>query len=293
MRSLVLGAVDTPEADQALVDMAVELATAAGALTRKWFDRGTVQFDTKDDGSPVTEADKAAERYLREQISLAFPTDAIVGEEEDDRDGTSGRTWIIDPIDGTKSFTHGVPLYGTLLSVVDEHGPSVGVIVMPALDEVLSAGRGLGARHNGRETSVNDNSDFESSYIMTSGLEYWPDPAERDRLVNCDATLRTWADAYGYLLLATGRCEAVIDPLVKIWDIAPMQVIIPEAGGVLTDQIGAPWEEGRHIVASNGKIHNRVIEAVFGNGAEPNIEIDADELDNESAGDAESETEAE
>lgn len=254
---------NTPEADQALVDMAVELATAAGALTRKWFDRGTVDFSTKEDGSPVTEADKAAERYLREQIGLAFPTDSIIGEEEDDRDGTSGRTWIIDPIDGTKSFTHGVPLYGTLLSVVDEHGPAVGVIVMPALDEVVSAGRGLGARHNGRETSVNEHDEFESSYIMTSGLEYWPDADERNRLVDCDATIRTWADAYAYVLLATGRCEAVIDPLVKIWDIAPMQVIIPEAGGVLTDQIGAPWEEGRHIVASNGKIHNRVIAEVF------------------------------
>lgn len=243
--------------------MAVELATAAGALTRKWFDRGTVQFDTKDDGSPVTEADKAAERYLREQIGLAFPTDSIIGEEEDDRDGTSGRTWIIDPIDGTKTFTHGVPLYATLLSVVDEHGPAVGVIVMPALDEVVSAGRGLGARHNGRETSVNEHDDFATSYIMTSGLEYWPDPIERDRLINSDATLRTWADAYAYLLLATGRCEAVIDPLVKIWDIAPMQVIIPEAGGVISDEVGAPWEEGRHIVASNGKIHNRVISEVF------------------------------
>ena len=280
---------DTPEADQALVDMAIELATAAGALTRKWFDRGTVQFDTKDDGSPVTEADKAAERYLREQISLAFPTDAIVGEEEDDRDGTSGRTWIIDPIDGTKSFTHGVPLYGTLLSVVDEHGPAVGVIVMPALEEVVSAGRGLGARHNGRETSVNDHEDFESSYIMTSGLEYWPDTAERDRLVNCPATVRTWGDAYGYLLLVTGRCEAVVDPLVKIWDIAPMQVIIPEAGGVLTNQIGAPWVEGNHIVASNGKVHNRVIDAVFREGSTSTPE----DPEPDSPEDAHEETEAE
>ena len=283
---------DIPEADQALVDMAVELATAAGALTRKWFDRGTVQFDTKDDGSPVTEADKAAERYLREQISLAFPTDAIVGEEEDDRDGTSGRTWIIDPIDGTKSFTHGVPLYGTLLSVVDEHGPAVGVIVMPALEEVVSAGRGLGARHNGRETSVNEHDDFESSYIMTSGFEYWPDPTERDRLVNCSATVRTWADAYGYVLLATGRSEAVVDPLVKIWDIAPMQVIIPEAGGVLTDQVGAPWEEGRHIVASNGKVHNRVINAVFGEGPIEDFEPDeGDELADDGHGEPELESE--
>ena len=109
--------------EESLLELAVELATGAGALTRKWFDRGTINVDTKEDGSPVTEADKAAERYLREQISLAFPTDAIIGEEEEDRSGTSGRTWIIDPIDGTKSFTHGVPLYGTLLAVTDELAP--------------------------------------------------------------------------------------------------------------------------------------------------------------------------
>lgn len=253
----------TPDADQSLVDLAIELATGAGALTRKWFDRGVVAFESKKDGSPVTEADKAAERYLREQISSAFPTDAIIGEEEADRSGTSGRTWIIDPIDGTRTFTHGVPLYGTLLSVVDEHGPSIGVIVMPALDEVVSAGRGLGCFHNGRETSVNDHADFATSYLMTSGFEYWPDSSERDRLLDSPLTVRTWADAYGYVLLATGRCEAMVDPLVNIWDIAPMQVIIPEAGGVVSDQAGQPWETGRHFVASNGQIHDEVIEAIF------------------------------
>lgn len=256
---------DAPEAEQSLVDLAVELATGAGALTRKWFDRGTVSFDTKDDGSPVTEADKAAERYLREQIGAAFPTDAIIGEEEADRSGTSGRTWIIDPIDGTKTFTHGVPLYGTLLSVVDEHGPAVGVVVMPALDEIVSAGRGLGCFHNGRETSVNDHDDFATSYAMTSGFDYWPDDTERDRFLNSDLTIRTWADAYGYVLLATGRCEAMVDPLVNIWDVAAMQVIIPEAGGVVTDQAGEPWTEGRHFIASNGHIHDDLLAAVFAN----------------------------
>lgn len=255
---------NAPEVDQSLVDLAIELATGAGALTRKWFDRGTVSFDMKADGSPVTEADKAAERYLREQIGAAFPTDAIIGEEESNRDGTSGRTWIIDPIDGTKTFMHGVPLYGTLLSVVDEHGPAVGVIVMPALEEIVSAGRGLGCFHNGRETSVNEHDDFPTSYAMTSGLEYWPDDSERDRLVASDLTVRTWADAYGYVLLATGRCEAVVDPLVNIWDVAPAQVIIPEAGGVVTDQAGEPWTEGKHFIASNGKIHDEVVASVFG-----------------------------
>ncbi len=252
-----------PDTDQSLVDLAVELATGAGALTRKWFDRGQVDFDTKDDGSPVTEADKAAERYLREQIGQAFPTDAVIGEEEEARSGTSGRTWIIDPIDGTKSFTRGVPLYGTLLAVVDEHGPAVGVIVMPALDEVVAAGRGLGCLHNGRETSVSEQGDFASSYAMTSGFEFWPNQADRDRFLASGPTNRTWGDAYGYVLLATGRCEAMVDPMVNLWDIAAMQVIIPEAGGQVSDERGGVWEEGRCFVASNGLIHDELLQAVF------------------------------
>jgi len=248
--------------EESLLEIAVELATGAGALTRKWFDRGVVAFDTKEDGSPVTEADKAAERYLREQISQAFPTDAIIGEEEEDRAGTSGRTWIIDPIDGTKSFTHGVPLYGTLLAVSDETGPAVGVIVLPALDEVVSAGRGLGCFHNGRETSVNENADFSSSYVMTSGLEYWPEEEVPPLLAN-DATVRTWGDAYGYVLLATGRCDVTVDPTPNLWDVAPMQVIIAEAGGKVSDQFGEPWEPGKHFVASNGLVHDQFLAATF------------------------------
>lgn len=252
-----------PEVEQSLVDLAVELATGAGALTRKWFDRGSLDFDTKDDGTPVTEADKAAERYLREQIGLAFPTDTVIGEEEEPREGTSGRTWIIDPIDGTKSFTRGVPLYGTLLAVRDEHGPAVGVIVLPVLDEVVAAGRGIGCTHNGAPTSVNDTSDLAESYLMTSGFDYWPDSEPRTRAVDSDLTVRTWGDAYGYVLVATGRAEAMLDPLINVWDIAPMQVIIPEAGGRVSDEDGEPWTEGRAFVASNGLIHDDLIETVF------------------------------
>ena len=225
-----------PDVEQSLVDLAVELATGAGALTRKWFDRGSIDVETKADGSPVTEADKAAERYLREQISLAFPTDTIVGEEEDDREGTSGRTWIIDPIDGTKSFTRGVPLYGTLLAVVDEHGPAIGVIVLPALDEVVAAGRGLGCTHNGRPTSVNENDGTGAPYVMTSGLEYWEADSKIHTTLRDDMVLRTWGDAYGYSLVATGRADAMVDAAgVNLWDVAPMQVIIPEAGGMVSD----------------------------------------------------------
>ena len=252
-----------PDVEQSLVDLAIELATGAGALTRKWFDRGSIDVETKADGSPVTEADKAAERYLREQISLAFPTDTIVGEEEEDREGTSGRTWIIDPVDGTKSFTRGVPLYGTLLAVVDEHGPAIGVIVLPALDEVVAAGRGLGCTHNGRPTTVNDNDGTDVPYVMTSGLEYWETDSKIHTTLNDELVLRTWGDAYGYALVATGRADAMVDAAgVNLWDVAPMQIIIPEAGGMVTNELGEPWTPGHAFVASNGKVHDQVCASI-------------------------------
>ena len=156
-----------------------------------------------------------------------------------------------------------MPLYGTLLAVVDEHGPAVGVIVLPALDEVIAAGRGLGCTHNGRAVTVNDHADFATSYAMTSGFDYWPDRTERARILESALTIRTWGDAYGYVLLATGRCEAMVDPLVNIWDVAAMQVIIPEAGGTVSDQFGEPWTPGRHFVATNGKIHDELLATVF------------------------------
>lgn len=267
-----------PAVDQALLDMAIDLARGAGALTRKWFDRGVVAFDTKEDGSPVTEADMAAERYLREQIALAFPTDAVIGEEEEDREGTSGRTWIIDPIDGTRSFKQGVPLYGTLLAVTDEHGPAVGVIVMPALDEVVAAGRGLGCTHNGRPTSVSEQTSLDDSYVMTSGFEYWQETYDRTRFLEGNFTMRTWGDAYGYVLLATGRTEAVVDPNINLWDIAPMQVIIPEAGGKISDQTGGEWQPGRHFVASNGHVHEQLLATIFTATPEAQAASDGDEL---------------
>ncbi len=132
-----------------MLDEAVALAREAGEHTLGWFGTDDLVVDRKGDGTPVTEADRAAERLIRTRFAAVHPDDAIIGEEEDDRPGTSGRRWIIDPIDGTKAFTHGVPLYSTLLAVEDEHGPAVGVIELPALGETVYAGRGLGCFRNG------------------------------------------------------------------------------------------------------------------------------------------------
>jgi histidinol-phosphatase len=149
---------DAPPADRALLDEAVALARDAGRTTLRWFRSADLAVDRKGDGTPVTEADRQAEAFVRAHLAEAHPDDAILGEEEGSVEGTSGRRWIVDPIDGTKAFVHGVPLYSTLLAVEDEHGPLVGVIELPALGQTVYAGRGLGcwcndvpARVSGRD----------------------------------------------------------------------------------------------------------------------------------------------
>lgn len=249
-----------PPVDTELVDLAVSWAREAGDLTLGWFGRPDLAVDHKDDGSPVTEADRGAEDLLRRRISERFPDDAIHGEEEADRSGTSGRLWIIDPIDGTKAFTHGVPLYSTLLAVLDEHGPAIGVIHLPALSETVWAGRGRGCLHNGNPCRVSEHPTMTGAYLMTSGLDdYWP-RAMLDRAIESEAILRTWGDGYGYALVATGRAEAMIDPLANPWDVAAMATIIEEAGGRFSDLDGVVRHDGGNGVASNGTLHEQLLE---------------------------------
>jgi histidinol phosphatase-like enzyme (inositol monophosphatase family) len=250
-----------PPADAALLDEAVAIAREAGQLTLRWFQSSELAVDSKADGTPVTIADRSAEQLVRERIAAAHPDDAIVGEEHPDVEGTSGRRWIVDPIDGTKSFTHGVPLYTTLLAVDDEHGPAIGVIDVPALGETVYAGRGLGCFHNGKPAHVNTNDTVEGSYMMTSGFATWTGSAV-DAVVQAGMFVRTWGDGYGYVLVATGRVEAMIDPTAAVWDLGPMPVIISEAGGRFSDLNGAWRADGGNGLATNGVLHDQLLEIV-------------------------------
>ena len=251
-----------PPVDPALVDFAVAIARDAGALTLRHFGNPDLDVDGKDDGTPVTAADRGAERLLREHIRATHPDDGIVGEEETDTPGTSGRTWILDPIDGTQSFIHGVPLYGNLVALEDEHGPAVGVINMPALDECGWAGRGRGCFHDGQPTRVADRRDLHGACIVTSGIDYWPSAAHLDAFVGHDTVIRTWGDSYGYVLVATGRADAMVDPIVSRWDVAPMLTILPEAGGVFTDLSGIATADGGDAVATNPHLLHPILELV-------------------------------
>ena len=253
----------TPSVEPDLLRAAVDLAREAGDLTLKWFRSADLGLQIKADGTPVTDADKSAERLVRGWLEANFPDDAVVGEEELDRPGTSGRRWIVDPIDGTKAFTHGVPLYSTLLAVEDEHGPAVGVIHLPALAETVWAGRGRGCFVNGEPARVSDHPTLDGAYVMSSGFDTWPERA-MPAIQVAGAVLRTWGDGYGYSLVATGRVEAMVDPVVAPWDLAPMPVIMSEAGGRFSDFSGAVRIDGGSGVATNGALHDELLDLLTG-----------------------------
>jgi histidinol-phosphatase len=247
-----------PAADPALLDFAVELVQDAGKLTLQWFQDTALTVERKSDGSPVTAADRAAERLVRERIGERFPDDGVLGEEEPESAGTSGRRWIVDPIDGTKAFTRGVPLYSTLLALDDEHGPAIGVIGLPATGQVVYAGRGLGCFADGRPTHVSDRARLSGAYLTSSGFSHWPEDALLGvKRAGCE--LRTWGDGYGYAMVATGRADVMVDPIVATYDVAAMPVILSEAGGRFTDLGGRPGADGGSGLATNGLLHEEAM----------------------------------
>src|SRR4029450_8752518 len=161
--------------DQALLDLAVAVAREAGELTLGWFQARDLAVDRKADGTPVTEADRSAERLVRARLAVHAPGDGVLGEEEPETAGTTGRRWIVDPVDGTKAFTRGVPLYSTLLALDDEHGPAVGGIVLPALGRAGYGGGGLGCWSDGQPARVSATASLDGDWLTTSSYSHWPD----------------------------------------------------------------------------------------------------------------------
>lgn len=249
-------------ADPDLLSTAVDFLREAGELTLGFFRNPEVAVESKGDGTPVTVADRGAERLLRERIEAAFPDDGILGEEEAEKVGTSGRRWIIDPIDGTKAFTHGVPLYSNLLAIEDADGIGIGVINLPALGETVYAGRGLGCFLDGERVSVNDRDVVEGSYLTCSGLTRW-EPEMFVAAKGAGLHIRTWGDGFGYALVATGRVEAMFDPIAELYDLAPMPVIMSEAGGRFTDSAGRPGPDGGSGLATNGQFHDELLRVLI------------------------------
>ncbi|HEX8905852.1 MAG TPA: inositol monophosphatase family protein, partial [Longimicrobiaceae bacterium] len=228
-----------------LMDFAARTMQAAGELTLQHFGRVAVEY--KANQTEVTAADLAAEAHVRAAIAEAFPDDGILGEEHDDVPSRSGRRWIVDPIDGTRSFAVGVPTYSMLLALEEEGMVTLGCIHLPVLRQTLVASAGAGAWMNGERAHVSDCDELSQARLVTSGLEYWRDEstdehrAGFERLVKATRFARTWGDGFGYFLVATGRVELFCDPYCgQYWDIAPMGVIISEAGGTITQIDGSP-----------------------------------------------------
>lgn len=237
-----------------LLPFALELVEEAGRLTQRFFRSSDLQVTAKADGTPVTQADEGAERLIRDAIAEAFPNDTIVGEEYGTTTAASGRQWVIDPIDGTKSFTAGVPLYSNLLAVIDDGEPVLGIINLPAVTELLAAVVGRGATCNGEAIRVSDRASLSGAYVMTSSVRYWPENYLQ-AVLDKGIILRTWGDAYGYAMVATGRAEAMIDPRANVWDVAPIGVILSEAGGAFTDLDGNDQVTAGNGIGTNGALH--------------------------------------
>lgn len=255
------------DALDARYDAARTFARLAGQLTLTYFRDRTFEVEHKGDGSHVTEADRRAETLLRERITEMFPDDGILGEEHDEKPGTSGYRWILDPIDGTASFVHGVPMYGTLVAVEYSERSVIGVIYIPPLDEMVSARVGGGTWHQvgadaaPRPAHVSDTTSLEDAMICTTSPRYYFASDRRDpylRLISTAGRIRGWSDCYAFVLVATGRADGVVEPILFPWDVAAMIPIIEEAGGRITGWNGTVSAFAGDGFASNGAIHDQL-----------------------------------
>jgi histidinol phosphatase-like enzyme (inositol monophosphatase family) len=239
-----------------LLEAVSDVARFAGRVALRHFHSSLV-LDRKADGSPVTIADRAAEEAAREWIAGRYPHDGIVGEEHGAVRGDARRRWIIDPIDGTKSFVRGVPLWGTLVAVCEGGEVVAGAAYFPALDELLCAATERGSWWNGVRCRVSDVATIADATVLTTDQRFGRTPERRpgwQRLAERASVARDWGDCYGYLLVATGRAEVMIDGILADWDTAALFPAILEAGGVFTDCSGRVTAFGKSAVATNAAL---------------------------------------
>jgi histidinol-phosphatase len=238
---------------QPYLDFAAETAYLAGRLTLGYFQTG-LRPDFKSDDTPVTIADRKAEELVRARIEKQYSGHAIVGEEygENDQAGASHR-WFIDPIDGTKSFVRGVPLYAVLIGLEIEGSVQVGVAYFPALDEMVAASSGEGCLWNGRRARVSEVSSLQRATMAFTDVASFGKHGRAqafERLSQATYYRAGWSDAYGYLLVATGRVEIMLDPIMSAWDCGPFPPILQEAGGYFGDWQGNPTIYGKEALAT-------------------------------------------
>jgi histidinol phosphatase-like enzyme (inositol monophosphatase family) len=237
----------------ARVAPAAELARLTGEIALRHY-RSNLAVETKADGSPVTAADRAAEQSARDWVERYFPEDGILGEEFGEERVGARRRWIIDPIDGTKSFVRGTPLWGSLVALCEGDTVLAGAAYFPAVDELIAAAPSAGCWWNGSRCAVSTVASLARATVLTTDERFQERPVRRagwERLSAAAAVSRSWGDCFGYLLVATGRAEAMCDPVMSPWDSAALYPIIREAGGVFTDWDGRDTALGGSAIATN------------------------------------------
>jgi len=265
---------ESPKPDAAQLsryrDFAAEVAREAGLTALRYF-RSGVEVETKSDETPVTRADRETERFIRGALSERYPDHLVIGEEfgasrggkpvSGEAQGEGAFRWVVDPIDGTKAFIHGVPLFTTLIALLHEGRPVVGIIHNPVLEETCSAAVGCGCTLNGSACRVSTVDSLERGRLHSTDFSdlYRAAPALAAKLLGRAGAARTWADGYGYLMVATGRAEAMIDPVMSLWDIAPLGPVITEAGGRFTAIDGTETWTGTSGLATNGLVHEQIL----------------------------------
>jgi len=239
---------------------AAELARITGMVALRHY-RTNLAVETKADGSPVTVADRAAETAARAWVQSRFPQDGVLGEELGEERPGAARRWIIDPIDGTKSFVRGAPLWGSLVALCEGERVLAGAAYFPAVDELVAAAPGAGCWWNGSRCQVSTVGALADATVLTTDERFSERPeraAPWRALARVASVSRTWGDCFGYLLVATGRAEVMCDGTMSVWDAAALQPIIEEAGGVFTDWLGVPTAFGGSAVATNRALADEV-----------------------------------
>lgn len=242
-----------------------DLADAAAEVTMSWFGH-RLPVELKDDETPVTEVDRRAEQAIRAAIAARFPGDGVLGEEEGLDQGTNGRRWVIDPVDGTKLYAEGIPLWTTLIALEVDGSTVVGVADAPAIGDRYHATRGGGGWRGDRRLRVSDVTSLEESFVAHSGVEEWIAGGHSEALVRVASRARRTrglSDAWAHLLVAQGSVEALLEhEPCQAWDWAATGLIVEEAGGCLTTLAGDRPAAGEDLLVSNGVVHREVIDVL-------------------------------
>ena len=256
------------------LELALELADDADALTLARFRATDLVVDTKPDLTPVSEADRAVEERLRLHLARARPDHGVLGEEMGDHAGSgSGWRWVVDPIDGTKNYVRGVPVWATLIALQDDHSRTVvGVVSAPALGRRWWAARGEGAFADGGPIRVSQVADLSNASLSYASLSGWEAAGRGEAFLALARRFwrtRAYGDFWSHVLVAEGAVDVAAEPEVTLWDLAALQVIVEEAGGRFTDLGGTPTAAGGSAVTSNGRLHDEVLTALTGDPVPP------------------------